>query len=381
MFVAMSKLPVLTLVAINFLMGLPSVDKLEETIFGCFVLSFFIILKSDNSENKPKVQENRNSRALLGNIAVSEVCHVALTSVLLGSSNICDRFKQCCTSLVTGREKLFVPCYVPCDAVVLSSAPKISFDWNHLTQEYDTKSQETQRDLSINIREVTEYNKQFIPPFQDVGFAFRDLSELNTFTSVSSKYRDLSKYYNKMIRRLYDLARDEFPSSDEQKRQITCRLTVDEFDMFLKICEDFAVTNNKKMISDLFSITLRKATSAGTTIHFDGRARIIFPVEGGTIIRVWIPLSNIDNYPMAVGDVRSYFLFNGVCNGERNINKCAKRLHFDHSVWYHQRKMTPLDAIFWNLKAVPHGSMNLGEDRSTKERFALLFDFVVKEIL
>ena len=42
--------------------------------------------------------------------------------------------------------------------------------------------------------------------------------------------------------------------------------------------------------------------------------------------------------------------------------------------------MTPTDAIFWNKQTVPHGSVNLGQDRDTKERVAFTFDFVVKDI-
>ena len=229
-------------------------------------------------------------------------------------------------------------------------------------------------DYPVNIRQVTHHNKQFIPSFTEVGFAFRDISK--TFASDSFKYN--MKYYNKMIERLLDLAKKQFLGTKGLKE---CELTGEEEKMLFKICEYFAESNNKKIVSKIEKPVFLKVDGDGTHFHSDATAGIDYPIDSGEIVGVWIALSNIDNYPLVVGDARAYFEDDGVCNGEININDCAESGGFKDAVWYQQAMMTPSDAIFWNLKAVPHGSINLGQERSTKERFALNFQFLMHDTL
>ena len=328
----------------------------------------------------PKLILSANSRSLLANAGVQGALQVAIHSAeflkigFLGTANICNRFNQCCN-----RKGFFIPCSVPCNAVKAhhwSSDTKLSHNAYFPSQQYKTKGRWTQRDFSINIREVTEYNKEFVPPFRAVGFAFRDLSKFETLSSPFSKYN--MQNFNQMIHRLSHLAAELLPGPIEITK---CDITRGEQRMLMRICEDFAVSNNKKIVSNIETETLIKANGIGTPIHFDGNAGIDYPVLGGTIIRVWIPLSDIDNYPLVVGDARSYFNQDGVCDGYKNVNSCAEDRDFKDAVWYHQPMMTTTDAIFWNLKTAPHGSVDFGNNRNTKERFAFVFDFVVKDIV
>merc|ERR1712228_212140 len=184
-----------------------------------------------------------------------------------------------------------------------------AFDWSSHNQEYGARGRLNRSTFSINIRTVTDYTKQFVPHFREVGFAFRDLSKFSTFTSITSKYRNLSKYYFKMIQRLHDLADDTLIDRTEISR---CSVTKEENDMLSELCKDFAASNDKRMISDIENAALIKVSADGisgdgTPLHFDRQPGIHYPVDSGYILRVWIPLSDIDNYVLTVGDSRSYF--------------------------------------------------------------------------
>ena len=156
-----------------------------------------------------------------------------------------------------------------------------------------------------------------------------------------------------------------------------------EEEMFFRICEDFAESNNKKIVSKIQKSAFLKVDGDGTKIHFDEGPEIDILTKDGTQIKVWIPLSDIDNYPLAVGDARSYLALHGVCKGDtsnHSIGKCAIKREFKDAIWYQQEHMAPKDAVFWNKQAVPHCSLNLGDDTETKERIALIFEFVTQEV-
>ena len=222
------------------------------------------------------------------------------------------------------------------------------------TQQYKMKLQhlpETKQ--QINIHDVTLNNKQFMPPFRDVGFAFEDVS----------KYIRNMKNYNKMIRRLYNVAVKLLPSTAIEPNYN--HLKAKEKRILFNICRDFAESNGKKMSSSIHSVYFLKTEGDGRPFHFDAETGIDHSnADGTTSMGAWIPLSNIDNFPLVVGDARSYFEDDGVCKGL-----------FDDAFWYKQENMTPTDAIFWNLKTVPHGSINLGDGRKMKKRYALSFQF------
>ena len=228
-------------------------------------------------------------------------------------------------------------------------------------------------EYSINVRHVPHSSKQYIPPFRDVGFEFKDISEAY---AAEHDLKSLTFYFT-LIDRLAGVAKERFAHSKGVKG---CHLREEEEKMLMEICEDFAESNNKKIVSTIENAVFMKVDGDGTKIHFDEGPEIDLPTKAGTRIKVWIPLSNIDNFPLAVGDATSYFKFHSVCKEEHNVGRCATTRDFKDAVWYQQEYMNPIDAVFWNKHAVPHCSLNLGNDRETKERIALIFEFVAQEI-
>ena len=295
--------------------------------------------------------------------AAQGMCRMTIVAAFLGFGNFCERFKQCCDN---GRS---IKCTIsiPCKYVFVSTHDWIPAHY-FPTQEYVVKGEMLWSDYSINVRQVTEGNVRFIPPFTDVGFEFRDISQL--FTS-----HDLV-YYNKMMHRLFLLATQNFLGSNGVE---AAPLRQEEEEILLRICEDFAESNNKRIVSEIGKAALMKVDD-GTKIHFDADAGINNPMEDLTIIRAWIPLSDIDNFPLAVGDARSYYKLDGPCKGDGGIKGCATKREFRDAVWYQNEQMTIMDAVFLNKHAVPHCSLNLGNNRSTKERTALIFEFVTQEV-
>ena len=294
-----------------------------------------------------------------------EMCRMTIVAAFLGFGNFCERFKQCCVHGRSIKCTISIPCK---DVFILSH----SSDWvpTHYfpSREYVVKGANLWSDYSINVRQVTEGNVRFIPPFTDVGFEFRDISQL--FTS-----HDLVNY-SKMTHRLSRLAEQNFFSSNGVD---DAHLTHGDEGILLRICDNFAESNAKRIVSKIENAAFMKVDD-GTKIHFDAEAGINNPMKGRTIIRAWIPLTNIDNFPLAVGDARSYYKPDGPCKGDNSIRGCATTREFKDVVWYQREQMTPKDAVFWNKHAVPHCSSNLGNDRNTKERIALIFEFMTQEV-
>ena len=201
---------------------------------------------------------------------------------------------------------------------------------------------------------------------------------MNTFIRHGAEDQGIV-LYDAMIKRLFAVANEQFITS---KGIRGCHLRGEEEELLFTICEDFAESNNFKMVSKIQKAAFLKVGGDhdGTKIHFDEAPEIDTPTKDGTRIKAWIPLSDIDNYPLAVGDARSYLTFDGVCKGDNSIGKCATKREFKDAVWYQKENMTPMDAVFWNKQTVPHCSLNLGNDRKTKERIALLFEFTVQDI-
>ena len=319
--------------------------------------------------------------------AAQVMCQVMLTAALVGASNFCEMFEQCCHN---GRS--ITPCSVqiPCKDVRLAN------DFYHLTsedfpvQQYKARIHSTtvciihyilphiishqkhkkdQPMSSINVLSVNAYNKQLLPKFNSVGFELRDIS----------KSIDKEPYY-KMIRRLYTTAivkfKDVILKGYKPKDAV---LMQKEKAILYEISSDFAKSNNAVIISEVERIKFRKVTGVeGTHIHFDDLPGIQYPSRDGTRITAWIPLSNIDNYPLIVGDVRKYFKYDSVCAGQDNIYSCAEEDDFKDAVFYLQETMSPTDVVFWNINNSPHGSLNLGSGKRTKARFALIFEFVMR---
>ena len=305
--------------------------------------------------------------------AAQSMCQMTLTTALLGVANFCYQFKKCCNN---GRS---IPCTItiPCKDVSVSAHA-----WNSAyyfaSTKYKVKGRSHRSDYSINIREVAVYNKHHIPPFRDVGFEFRDISK--SFKSYSSDFNlhNLMSYF-KMINRLSSLAKKQFADTKGVKG---FRLRKEEEEVLLTICEDFAESNNKKIESKIENAVFMKVDGDGTKIHFDEAPEIDLPTKYGTRIKVWIPLSDIDNFPLAVGDVRSYYKLDGPCKGDNSIGRCATKRDFKDAIWYQQEQMTPIDAVFWNKHAVPHCSLNLGIDgidMDTQDRIALILEFVAED--
>ena len=279
------------------------------------------------------------------------MCQLTLTAAFLGAANFCRQFQQCCNN---GRS---IKCEItiPCEDVVFNHewtpAPAFYFP----TKEYTVRGRVHRSDHSINVRSVSHYNEQFIPSFKDVGFEFRDISE--TFDDLLG----LDNVY--MMDRLAGLAEKQFDETKGIKRTL---LTEVEVATLMEICEDFAESNNKKIVSKIENAAFVKVDGDGTKIHFVEAPGIDAPTKDGTRIKVWNPFSNLDNYPLAVGDARSYYKLDGVCRGDNHsIGKCATKRDFKDVVWYQQEEMTPRDAVFWNKHAVPHCSLNLGNHRGT----------------
>ena len=323
---------------------------------------------------KLSLHQTGNATTDLAVIAAEALCQVTLAAALLGASNFCHQFEQCCNN---GR---FIPCTIsiPCKNVLSHYWTFYSALWFDAfsVQQYTVKLLLNRNEYPINIREVTHSNKQFIPSFNYVGFEFRDISA--TFTSDSSKHS--TEDYNQMIKRLSALSAEIFVDSNGINPS---DLLEEEKEILLAICGDFAESSNKKIISVTHSAAFRKVEGKGTLthIHFDIDVSLQQPTESGTHIRMWIPLSNIDNFPLAVGDARAYYANDGVCNGEGSINDCAEDSGFKDAVWYHQPMMTPADVVFWNKQTVPHGSINLRSGRDDTERHALVFEFVARNIV
>ena len=115
----------------------------------------------------------------------------------------------------------------------------------------------------------------------------------------------------------------------------------------------------------------------GTDFHFDTFN------SGISTIRMWIPLSDIENFPLVVGDARSIFEDSVACEGGLQCSTFQHRVlqkRFDEVSWYQQKKMTPTDAIFWDTSTVPHGSVNIRPNTCTKKRVALVVVFDVEDV-
>ena len=303
------------------------------------------------------------------------LCHATIATAFLGAANFCQQFKQCCNNGRSIRCTVTMPCN---DVVVLP--PHLShLPIGHFfpSREYTVRGRMRRNDYSVNVRYVSHHNEQYIPLFRNVGFEFKDISK--TF-AIDTDLKGLT-YYNKMITRLASFADEHFFQIFGSRGIDVAYLKKQEKEILMEICEDFAESNNKKIVSKIENAAFIKVDGDGTKIHFDEGPAIDLTTKDGARIKVWIPLSDIDNYPLAVGDARSYFKFHGVCKStNHSIGRCATKRDFRDAVWYQQEQMTPTDAVFWNKHAVPHCSLNLGNDRNTKERIALVFEFVTQEI-
>ena len=164
--------------------------------------------------------------------------------------------------------------------------------------------------------------------------------------------------------------------------------TVEEDQFLFTMFQDWAAANRMQVImarKTTFKAIIASVNGVGTSIHFDQNIGMNF--YPGTRIRVWLPLSDIDNYPLIVGDARSYGSEDSgrdELNASYGIRECAQSDRplrgYKGVKWYHQERMQPTDAVFFNMDAVPHGSASLGY-RMTKVRRAIVITFRAKDIV
>ena len=106
----------------------------------------------------------------------------------------------------------------------------------------------------------------------------------------------------------------------------------------------------------------------GTSIHIDRYASSMRQIG----FKVWIPLSDIDNLSLGVGDISAYH-FDCLYH---HHHECDKISAFKSIAWYHQPIMRRQDVIFFSsdkaLKDVPHFSLHRGPECETQQRESMV---------
>ena len=98
-----------------------------------------------------------------------------------------------------------------------------------------------------------------------------------------------------------------------------------------------------------------------TGVHFDGEdtAKYIkWPIRWKEF-KLWIPMQEMSNLVLAVGDASEMHDINCVdpWNRIQEVDKhqdCVERRDFENIKWYHHQKMTPQDVIWFAAKDIPH---------------------------
>ena len=212
---------------------------------------------------------------------------------------------------------------------------------------------------TITVMEVDQNNKRLVPPFDVTRFEFVDVATLRSFETGAVTLAD----YHQM---LGDLRHTEIEDRLPQGGGFTFKTISQKHSEILNaIVHDFCQTHNLRLLKEPGRMVQILENTIGTPIHFDK-----YPPS----IRLWIPLADIDNLSLGVGDASH-------CH-----DQCADPAEARDIDWYHQPAMRMQDVVFFSGNHVPHFSIQQfhpfqkkGSEFKTQTRKSLTFTIALRD--
>ena len=201
--------------------------------------------------------------------------------------------------------------------------------------------------LSLIVNEVTAFNRHLLPSFDEVKFEFFSLSQSNVSKRV----------YHELIQRVLE------HHHSNPLISITAHSQFNDDAVLKSIVDNFGERHAMDLEVESTSIMKREGGTArcGTAIHVDG--------SRGPFIRLWIPLTFIDNLCLGVGDSTNMLHPKCVQFSAKDDDECADGTELEKVVWYQQMAMSNEDWIFFRSDKVPHYAAHL-PSRRTQSRIA-----------
>lgn len=200
--------------------------------------------------------------------------------------------------------------------------------------------------IPLTIHEVTPNNRHLLPSFERVKFEFWSLTQ-----SQFGQQSLIRQQYHDFIFRVMVYA------------------TLEKEPILEMITREFGQRHSMEL--EVKSTTIikregdRSTSRSGTGIHFDGKL--------ASFIKLWIPLTSIDNLCLGVGDSTKMTDRRCIEYGAADEAECVDGSEFAEVVWYQQMTMTNEDWIFFQTDKVPHYAAHL-PSRQTQERMALVVE-------
>lgn len=246
------------------------------------------------------------------------------------------------------------------DTKWISSKPSQSFR----TKEFEIATARHSSDTAkIQVREIDDSNKHLIPSFEKVGFQFIDITKLLSMQRGSINLMD---YHNAL--------------RDVVRCDNRCKL----HPIFKVIVSDLSYLHGLAFRMGTTYTLCRDNSKKNTHIHFDltGEGSKLQTLAANQIFkspghfRLWIPLHDIDNWSLGVGDTSA--LRDRSCANLPAERRSTCLEDFNKVLWYHQRVMRRQDVILLANGRVPHFSINRRErGLQTQNRSAFTIDLHV----
>lgn len=222
---------------------------------------------------------------------------------------------------------------------------------------------------AIQVHEMNARTMHMVPHFYKVGFEFVDIAKLPCFQRGAVSMRDYhALLWNVEKSNSRDLNRVIFGNNGQK--------------ILSEIVGDWAFSHGfSKLRIESFRISkLEKKRGSAEAVegvrphtdrYSDGDPNDLYA------FRLWIPLRDIDNLVLGVGDTNK--LIDRECASidlskikRSQREQCRLREEFEKVEWYHQSSMRPQDVVFFADKQVPHFSTNRGDSYRTQQRSALI---------
>ena len=234
---------------------------------------------------------------------------------------------------------------------------------------HDEKCVLENRFSAIQVHEINARTMHMVPDFYEVGFEFVDIAKLPCFPRGAVSMRDYhALLWNVEKSNSRNLYRVIFGSNGQK--------------ILSEIVGDWAFSHGlSKLRIESFQISkLEKKKGSKEAVqgvrphtdrYSDGDPNDLYA------FRLWIPLHDIDNLVLGVGDTNK--LIDREC-ASKDLSKmktlqreqCRLREEFEKVQWYHQSSMRPQDVVFFADKQVPHFATNRGDSSRTQQRTALI---------